>query len=63
MTQIKTKQIECFHKIYMLYPMYVIAEDEKTHNKKSDKQDDGAFLEKLQQLVCCIKRCLLNIDL
>ncbi|RIB21335.1 hypothetical protein C2G38_2176961 [Gigaspora rosea] len=48
--------------MYVLYPMHAVAEDEKTHNKKLDKQDNNAFLAKLQQFDCCTLRCLLNVN-
>ncbi|CAG8841545.1 23181_t:CDS:2, partial [Gigaspora margarita] len=56
------KQIEHFHKTYMLHPMRAVAEDEKIRNKRLDKWDDDAFLAKLQQFNCCTLRCLLNVN-
>ncbi|CAG8728936.1 3404_t:CDS:1, partial [Cetraspora pellucida] len=55
-------QVEHFHKIYTLYPMRMIMEDEKIRDKRSDKRDDDAFLTKLNQFCCCVERCLLNVN-
>ncbi|RIB06108.1 hypothetical protein C2G38_2217947 [Gigaspora rosea] len=48
--------------MYVLYPMSTVIENEKTREKRLDKQDDEAFLMKLQQFVCCTKRCLLSVN-
>ncbi|CAG8753042.1 9909_t:CDS:1, partial [Cetraspora pellucida] len=55
-------QIKCFYKIYMLYSIHIVIKDKKIHDKRLDKQDNNAFLVKLQQFVCCIKRCFSNIN-
>ncbi|CAG8674956.1 9847_t:CDS:1, partial [Cetraspora pellucida] len=55
-------QIKHFHKIYTLYPMRTVIEDEKACEKRLDKRDDNVFLTKLQQLDCCVKKYYLNIN-
>ncbi|CAG8837724.1 18614_t:CDS:2, partial [Gigaspora margarita] len=45
------KQIEHFHKMYVLYPIFTVINNEKTHEKRLDKRDDKAFLMKLQQFI------------
>ncbi|CAG8681605.1 13241_t:CDS:2 [Gigaspora margarita] len=55
-------QVEQFHKLYTLYPMRILIENEKNREKRLDKRDDDAFLTKLKQFCCCIQRCLLNIN-
>ncbi|CAG8727940.1 16942_t:CDS:2 [Cetraspora pellucida] len=55
-------QFEHFHKIYTLHPIRMIMEEEKIRDKRSDKRDDDAFLMKLNQFCCCVKRCLLNVN-
>ncbi|CAG8753343.1 20376_t:CDS:1 [Gigaspora margarita] len=57
-----TDQVEQFHKIYTLYPMCILMENEKNREKRLDKRDDNAFLTKLKQFCCCAQRCLLNIN-
>ncbi|CAG8769427.1 32223_t:CDS:2 [Gigaspora margarita] len=54
-------QIDEFKKIYTFKPLQDSLKKEKKSSMKLEKQDDGAYLKKLQN-PCCQKHCTIKVD-